>query len=86
MARPYKKVRDLMHEYDYTNETMSRELGISARALSGRLNCHYPWTSDEMWKFMDLTNQPASRMHEIFPKDGINEPGVQRRKMYRKPA
>lgn len=80
MARPYKKVRNLMHEYDYTNATLAAELGISVVTISHRLNGHQPWTCDEMYKFMELTEQPFCLMHEIFPRDGINEPGVKRRK------
>lgn len=85
MARPFKKVRDLMHEYELTVADLSREMGISSVTVSNRLNARHPWTLDEMYKFLELTDQPASRMHEIFPKDGINEPGV-KRKLYRRPA
>jgi hypothetical protein len=80
MAAPYKIVRNLMREYDYTGPTLAAELGISVVTLSHRLNGKYPWTSDEMYKFMELTEQPFHRMHEIFPRNGINEPGVKRRK------
>lgn len=85
MARPFKKVRDLMHEYEITVADLGREMGISSVTVSNRLNARHPWTLDEMYKFLELTDQPASRMHEIFPKDGINEPGV-KRKLYRRPA
>lgn len=85
MARPFNEVRKLMFEYGYTNDSLGRELGISTRAVSSRLNCHYPWLLSEMWKFLELTNQPPHRLHEIFPKDGINEPGIKRR-IGRRPA
>ena len=80
MARPFNEVRKLMFEYGYTNVTLGKELGISARAVSSRRNGHYPWLLNEMWKFLELTNQPAHRLHEIFPKDGQNEPGAKRAK------
>ena len=79
MAKPFKEMRRLMHEFEFTNETLGEALGISATTVSTKLNAHYPWTSAEMWKFMELTQQPAHRLHEVFPPGGINEPGVQRR-------
>lgn len=85
MARPYKALRDLMRKYDLTNELLGQEIGCAASTVSNKLNAHYPWTSDEMWKIMDITNQPMHRLHEIFPPNGRNETAVNR-KVIRRPA
>lgn len=74
MARPYKAIRDLMRDYDLTNELLGEMLGgLAASTISNKLNCHFPWTSDEMWKIMDLFQIPAHRFHEIFPPKGKNK-------------
>lgn len=73
MARPYKRVRELMREYDLTNETLAQEIGCATSTISNKLNGKYPWTSDEMWKIMDLTNQPEHELHRVFPRKGRNE-------------
>ena len=77
MARPYKLLRDLLHECEITNAMLASELGIRSTAtVSRKLNDHSPWTSDEMYRILELVNEKPERMHEIFPKNGINEPGV----------
>lgn len=83
MARPFKELRKLMHEYELTNETLGREIGCAVGTVSNKLNARYPWTADEMWKIMEIFNQPASRLHEIFPRNGQNEPGA-KHKVYRR--
>lgn len=78
MARPYKKLRDLLHEAEITLEDLAAELLIGKDTASRKLNCHSEWTCDQMWKIMDLLGQPEHKLHEIFPRNGINEPGVKR--------
>lgn len=83
MARPFNELRMLMHEYGYTQKEIGDVIGVTTCSVSRRMNAQLPWTSDEMWKIMELFHIPAKRMHEVFPKQGINEPGVQR-PVYRK--
>lgn len=80
MARPFKELRNIMREYDLTNELLGREIGCATSTVSNKLNGHFPWTSEEMWKIMEVTNQPPHRFHLIFPRDGQNEPGAKRAK------
>ena len=80
MARPFKELRNLMRENELTNESLAREIGCASSTISNKLNGHYPWTSDEMWRIMELTNQPDHRLHTIFPRGGQNEPGAKHRK------
>lgn len=70
MSRPYNKLRILMHTYDFTNESLAEELGCATCTVSHKLNARYPWTSSEMWKIMDLFEQPPSKLHELFPAYG----------------
>lgn len=73
MARPHKVLRDLMHQHEITNEILGRELKIAASTVSRKLNGHASWDSDEMWQIMSIIQQPAYRLHEIFPRGGKNE-------------
>jgi hypothetical protein len=78
MARLFKNLRLVMREYDLTNELLGREIGCSPGTISNKLNGHFPWTSEEMWKIMELTNQPAHKLHDIFPRHGLSEEGTRR--------
>lgn len=73
MARPYNVLRGLMKEHELTNKLLARELNISAVAVSKKLNAHTFWTSEEMWHIMSIVQQPAYRLHEVFPRNGANE-------------
>lgn len=79
MAKPYKLLRSLMFERDISLEMLAEELMIGRDTASRKLNCHSAWTCEQMWQIMDLLEQPPSRLHEIFPRNGQNEPGVRRR-------
>ena len=83
MARPFGEVRKLMREYDLSNERLGQELGCAASTISSKLNGKTPWTSEEMWQIMELFNEPACRLHIIFPRDGQNEAGAKHRKIRR---
>lgn len=80
MARPFCKLRGAFSEYGMTLADVALETGIDVPGLSRRLNCKTAWRLDEMYTIMDLIHQPYHRIHEYFPRDGINEPGVKRRK------
>lgn len=74
MARPYKAIRDLMRDHDLTNELLGEMLGgLAASTISNKLNGHFPWRSDEMWKIMDLFQIPPHKFHETFPPNGKNK-------------
>lgn len=79
MARPYKILRDLLRQNEITSEILAEELGIQVSTVSRKLNDHTPWNSDQMYAILELIGEKPARMHEIFPKNGINEPGVKRR-------
>ncbi len=83
MSRPYKNLRLLMQTYDFTTEALAEELGCSRCTVSHKLNAHHPWTSNEMWKIMELFEQSPSKLHELFPMNGQNEPGVKRKRPIR---
>jgi hypothetical protein len=73
MARPHKVLRDLLHEHEITGEILARELRLGTATISRKLNGHSPFDQDEMWHIMSLIEQPAYRLHEIFPRKGANE-------------
>ena len=73
MARPHNALRTLMREHDINSEVLSRELKISRPTLSRKMNGHSPFDQNEMWQIMSILQQPAYRLHEIFPRNGANE-------------
>ena len=82
MSRPYRKLRFLLNEAEIDLQTLADELQIGRDTASKKLNCHSPWTCDQMYRILDMLGEPENRLHEIFPRNGINEPGV-KRKTYR---
>lgn len=81
MARPYAKLRGLLLEYDITQEHLARVLLLSKTSVSKRMMGHWPWQLDECYKILDMVHQPPEELHAVFPRDGINEPDVKRRKV-----
>lgn len=79
MARPYKLLRDLLNSREITQEILADELGIGTDTVSRKMNGHYPWTSDQMYAILDLIGVKPERLHEIFPRNGQNEPGAKRK-------
>jgi hypothetical protein len=73
MGRPFKILRCIMHEHDYTQQMLGEELGLTQCSVSHRMNAHVPWSSDEMWHIMELFHVPAKRLHEVFPSHGVTE-------------
>jgi transposase len=80
MAKPFNKLRAAFRENDLTQADVATESGIDVPGLSRRLNCKMEWRLDEMYIIMDLIHQPYHRLHEYFPRNGINESGTKRRK------
>lgn len=70
MSRPYKVIRNLMQLHGLANEDVAEHLDCAVCTVSHKLNAHYAWTCDEMWKLMDLFKQPPSKLHELFPAHG----------------
>lgn len=73
MARPYAKLRGIMHEHDDTQETLGRALMLSTVAISARFNNRADWKLSEIYTILDRYGIPHSRMHLIFPEKGRNE-------------
>ena len=73
MARPYKVLRDLLRVNDITYDVLQDELGIGIDTISRKMNAHSPWTSDQMYKIMDLVGAKVETLHEIFPRNGQND-------------
>lgn len=79
MAKPFKRLRNLMHINDLTSEMLAEEIGIGVDTMSRKLCGHSAWTSDQMWRIMEILGEPDANLHEVFPRNGQNEPNVRRR-------
>lgn len=79
MARPYKILRDLLHQNEITNEILAEELNVTHTTVSRKLNAHTQWTLDQMYHILDMIGEKPERMHVIFPRNGQNEPTAKRR-------
>lgn len=54
----------------FRQSEVAEKIGMSADALSRRLNAKFPFSLDEIYRLLDLLHLPASEMNVYFPKDG----------------
>lgn len=73
MARPFHKLRCVLHNNDVPHAELAQTLGISERGLSRRFMGIAPWRLDEMYTIMTMFDIPPQKMHEYFPEGGHNE-------------
>lgn len=71
----FAELRGLMTANDYTQEQFARAVGIPYGTVKDHMRGLHPWTLDEAYKALDLFRVPHSRLHEIFPKNGIKKEG-----------
>lgn len=69
--RTYLKLRGIMAENGINQTRLGLELGFGRSCLTQRFSNRTSWSLTEMYKIMDYFNIDYSRLHEIFPKDGI---------------
>lgn len=72
MAKPHQRIRTLMDEHDINSQTLAEELGIDTSTMSRKLMGRTPWTSDQMWRIMDIFHLPPREFHLVFPKGGAS--------------
>jgi len=76
--RRYNYLQQKMAEYGIDRPYLAEQLECSPSCI-GRRFMAYPrctWTSEEQYKIMDMINEPYSRLHIVFPKDGISDPSA----------
>lgn len=78
MAKPFKALRDLMHIEEVTQADLSKLLLLSHASVSSRMMAKQPWTLEECYAILEYLHQPAHRLHELFPRGGINDAEVKR--------
>ena len=73
MARLYSKLRGLMREFGDTQDDIARALLLSRASVTNKMRGAAEWRLDEMYALMDRYHVPHDRLHEVFPKGGMNE-------------
>lgn len=73
MAKRYAELRGLMAANDYSRAQLGRKLGRQSTYMNLRFAGHRDFTLCEAYTILDLFHVPHSRLHEIFPPDGIRE-------------
>ena len=74
MAKLYLSLRGAIMEREFTQEELSRALGIAPSALSKRMTGKVQWTAGEMYKVLDLLARPDGDITLLFPRDGKSKP------------
>ena len=62
----YSKLAGRMKEYKYTQETLSKALGISETTLNLSLNNKRDFKQNEILKVCEILHIPKSRLTEYF--------------------
>ena len=72
-GKRFKRLRGELCALDIDSEYLAKLLGVDNRFYTDRrLRAEYPWDLTEMYKIMDILRWPHERMHELFPKDGMD--------------
>ena len=70
MARPFEKLRSLMHAHGESQKYVAQILKLTLSTANKRMTGKLDWKLNEMYALMDHYNVPHDRLHEVFPKDG----------------
>lgn len=73
MKQKYAKLRGALKSLGIEQIDVAEALGRSTCYVSHRYTGREPWKQDEMYKMMELINEPVERIHEFFPPDGIEK-------------
>jgi hypothetical protein len=63
-------LRRALYQHEITGQGLSLELDCEEHSVSKAMMAKRPWKISEMYKILDLINEPHSRMHEFFPPNG----------------
>lgn len=85
MARQFGKVRGLIEEAGLSHAGFLSELcrkypeaAMGSATFSHKMTAKSPWNLTEIYAILDYFDIAHNRMHEYFPPNGQNEPGVTR--------
>lgn len=70
MTRRYSYLSGRLRQLELTQADVAKKLGVGQPAISSRFNGRVPWTSDEMYKILDLCRARPEELHLYFPRDG----------------
>ena len=70
MAKPHKFLRDALGDRDMTETDLAEALGVNRSTISRKLMGKAAWTSDQMWRIMDMLHIPAKQFYLVFPNCG----------------
>jgi predicted transcriptional regulator len=71
--KPYQKLRGLLRAEGIDQKELAHILGCSTTSVSHKFMGKYPWSSDQMYKIMDILDKPYNLLHEVFPKNGTEK-------------
>lgn len=70
--RPHYKLRRALRDMDVDEPYLAELLGRSVSYVSTRMMGLGPWTIDEVYKMLEIINEPPRRMHMYFTPKGRN--------------
>lgn len=71
--KTYTRLIRMLQANGYDQPAVAEQLGLGVSSVSRRYRGKDPWHLDEMYKLMDLLNEPYENLHKLFPKNGIEE-------------
>jgi hypothetical protein len=67
----FRKLRGRLRELDIGQEYLADKLGVCLMSISRSFTGKRPWTLTEMYAIIELINEPYEKLHEYFPKNGV---------------
>jgi hypothetical protein len=68
----FRKLRGKLKEMDIDQAYLGKQLGLTRVCISNRMTGKVAWCLNEMYALMELIQEPVERLHEYFPKDGVD--------------
>lgn len=70
----FRRLRGLLKAEDIDRAYLAELLGYCTSTISLNMTGKRPWNIWDMYKIMDILGLDDSRLAEVFPRDGIEQP------------
>lgn len=79
MSKPsplYIYLQKRLAQCGINQEYLCELLGRQYNYVHDRMFGLYPWSQNDQYIIMEAINEPPSRLHIVFPKEGIGDPAA----------
>lgn len=68
----YRYLAGRLRQLGIRQSDLGEMIGLGAPAISHRMTGRTPWSSDEMYRVLEICRDTPDQLHIYFPKGGIS--------------